>query len=354
MDRPQNQTYYGFDPSRALFVGLGATAVCYYRVLLPAHALGADYVGLLGEPPATRFATGLVGGESVMPDFTDYELVVLQQPRGDGWLEVIRALRENGTVVVYEVDDWLHAIKNTHDHDYRQFFQNRDLAEYEKCMKACDAMIVSTPMLARVYRPFNKRIFVCENGIDLGRYELTRPQRSTVNIGWAGATGHARSIEPWLQVTGEVMAERPSTIFVSIGQRFAEAFTPHFGAARAIATPFAAIEQYPAAMTMLDIALAPAGRSGFFKAKSDLRWLEAGALGIPVIANPDVYPHISDGTNGFHARTPAEVRNLLLALVDHPELRTVVGEAAREYVRANRDINVMADQWREVFDALVD
>jgi hypothetical protein len=37
-------------------------------------------------------------------------------------------------------------------------------------MKACDAMIVSTPWLAKRYRKFNSRIFVCKNGIDTKRY----------------------------------------------------------------------------------------------------------------------------------------------------------------------------------------
>jgi hypothetical protein len=82
---------------------------------------------------------------------------------------------------------------------------------------------------------------------------------------------------------------------VSIGQRFAEAFKPHFGARRARSPrPFTAIEQYPAAMTMLDIALAPAA-GGFFKAKSDLRWLEAGRWASRSSPTPSVYPDIEDG-----------------------------------------------------------
>ena len=37
---------------------------------------------------------------------------------------------------------------------------------------------------------------------------------------------------------------------------------------------------YPATrMTLMDIALAPAGKSNFFRGKSDLRWLEAERAG---------------------------------------------------------------------------
>jgi hypothetical protein len=37
-------------------------------------------------------------------------------------------------------------------------------------MKACDAMIVSTPWLAKRYRRFNPRIYVCKNSIEGKRY----------------------------------------------------------------------------------------------------------------------------------------------------------------------------------------
>lgn len=339
-------------PDDVLMVGLGATAVCYYRILLPAQELGCDYVGLAGEPPRANFATGIVKGKTQMPDFTAYKVVVLQQPKGKAWLEIIRALQERGTVVVYEVDDWLHSIKNRPDHDFRKAFSNKDLAEYERCMKACDAMIVSTPFLASVYRHFNKRVYVCENGIDPDRYRLTRPKRETVNIGWAGATGHTKNMEPWLQSVGDLMIERERTCFVSIGQPFADAFKPYFGE-RAISTPFAAIEQYPAAMTMMDVALAPAGKAGFHRAKSDLRWLEAGALGIPIIADPGTYPTVVHGSTGFHASSPADMKRLLRQLVDDEGLRTAVGEAARDYVLTNRTAEVMAARWWETFEELV-
>jgi glycosyltransferase involved in cell wall biosynthesis len=310
-------------------------------------------VGLDGEPPTATFRTGLVGGSTKMPDFTAYKVVVLQQPRGKGWLEVIHALRERGTVVIFEVDDWLHAVKNKQDHDFRAAFTNQTLSEYEACMKACDAVIVSTPFLAGVYRHFNKRVFVCRNGIDVGRYQLTRPKRDTVNLGWAGATGHAHTITPWLEAVGAVMEAREATCFVTIGQPFADALKPYFNG-RCISTPFAAIEQYPAAMTMIDVAIAPAGKSGFFRAKSDLRWLEAGLLGIPVVANPDVYPDIEHGVTGFHAKNAQAAGRLLLELVDDEELRTSVGQAAREYVVEHRRMARVAQDWRDVFDQLTE
>jgi len=341
------------DPSEILFVGIGASAVCYYRVLLPATALGADYIGLNGDPPQVSYATGLVRGQSQVPRFSDYKVVVLQQPKGAGWLKVIDELQSHGVTVIYEVDDWLHAIEAQQDHDFRDAFKHDQMAAYEACMRSCDGMIVSTDFLASCYRPFNRNVWVCRNGIDPARYAYTRPERETVNIGWAGATGHRDAAVPWLQAAAQVMSRRPSSCFVSIGQPFAEGFVPHFGAERALSIPWCAIEQYPAAMTMFDIALAPAGKSGFYKAKSDLRWLEASALGIPVIGHPYVYRDIEDGVTGFRAMKPEKVQSLLLDLIDSPELRTVVGEQARAHVLSQRTYTAMSPLWADAIERAV-
>ena len=59
-------------------------------------------------------------------------------------------------------------------------------------------------------------------------------------------------------------------------------------------------------MSTFDVALAPSGNNNLFRGKSDLRWLEASALGIPVVGDPAVYPEIEDGITGS-AALPIEV-----------------------------------------------
>jgi hypothetical protein len=351
--RPEAEAASMIDPQDILFVGQGATAVCWYRIVLPAVKLGCDYVGVYDDPPECIYATGIVKGESRMPNFLDYKVVIVQQPRGKGWMEFIRQLQSQGIVVVFEVDDWLHAIKNQKDHDFRDAFDAVALAEYEACMRQCDAMIVSTDFIANAYSRFNKQIFVCENGVDVARYDYQLPPRRRVHIGWSGATGHREAVVPWLQAVARVMRQHDDTAFVSIGQNFADGFAPHFGSERAISVPFAAIEQYPAAMTNIDIALGPAAHTGFYRGKSDLRWLEAGALGIPIIAHPLVYPRIEHGRTGFHAATPEDLQRELTTLVTDQNLRMVVGDNARRYVRTNRSAEVTSQRWLEAVNQIM-
>jgi glycosyltransferase involved in cell wall biosynthesis len=333
---------------RTLFVGIGSTGVAWYRCALPAMYLDCDWFGAVGEPPHMQFVTGLAGGGDDSGRMFEYDVVVLQQPASEAWLRTIEALRNAGITVLFDIDDYVHGVRHQPDHVNRDRFGLDRLDHYERCMAACDGVIVSTPWLAERYRRFNPRVWVCRNGLDLGRYNLTRPRRPGVAIGWAGASGHADAAKPWLAEVAKVMEQRPETRFVSVGERWASAFVNRFGPERSLAVGFAPLDTYPAAMTMFDVALAPAGKTHFYRGKSDLRWLEASALGIPVIADPTVYPDIEHGVTGFHAANTMDVRRILTELVDDAALRERVGEQARAHIREHRDMRVMAGQWAEV------
>ncbi len=337
---------------RTLFVGRGTSSVCWYRCALPATVLDADWIGVTGEPPRLKHLTTRYGLRVDLADFALYEVVVLQQPRGAGWLGLVQSLRRAGVVVLFEIDDYAHAIGKASDHEFKALFGPEHLRQTEALMRACDGLICSTDFIAERYARFNPATFVCRNGIDLGRYALTVPARDHVHLGWAGGTGHRDALLPWLRGVEEIMAARERTRFVSIGQPFAHRLAPRFGAERCLAVPFHALESYPASMTLMDVALAPAGGSDFYRGKSDLRWLEASALGIPVVADPGLYPEIEDGVTGLHAATPQEARAQLERLVDDPGLRARIGAAAREHVRRERDIRVAAGQWEAALRAV--
>jgi glycosyltransferase involved in cell wall biosynthesis len=335
---------------RTLFVGIGKSGPCWYRAALPAMHLGADWCGVREEPPELSFVTGLSSRALDVDELFGYDAVVLQQPRGTAWLTLIRRLQDAGVRVLFEIDDDVHAVGKQAGHPYRPHYSKAALRQLELNMRACDGLIVSTDFLAQRYRAFNDRVWVCRNGLDLGRYALTRPPANGhVTIGWAGGVGHQEALVPWINAVGRVMEQRPQVNFMSVGGPFANLLASHFGA-RATAVPFSELDSYPAAMAGFDIALAPAGRTNFFRAKSDLRWLEASALGIPTVADPFVYDEIEDGATGFHAADADAAERILLRLVDDAEERDRVGAAAREHLHANRTMSAMAPQWARALE----
>jgi len=333
---------------RTLFVGRGNGGVCWYRCALPATVLGADWVGVTERPPDVRFITGVTGGAISVEAFRDYEVVVLQQPIGEEWIKVIRSLQSAGVRVLFEVDDYMQAVRKIDSHELKDVFNKEWVRSAELNMRVCDGIICSTDWLARRYRSFNPNVWVCQNGIDLARYAYSRPERDTVTIGWAGGVGHVASMRPWLPAVTRVLQARPQTRFVTVGAPFADELLDEFGPERVRSLPFTSLEVYPASMSTFDVALAPSGNNNLFRGKSDLRWLEASALGIPVVGDPAVYAEIEDGVTGVAAATEVEAETGLLSLVDDAERRRALGTAARAFVTEHRRIEVAARRWADV------
>jgi glycosyltransferase involved in cell wall biosynthesis len=336
---------------RTLFVGKGNSAVCWYRCALPAMALGQEWVGVAGAPPRAKVGTGVTAKPFAFDHMFEYDVVVLQQPEGP-WADVIRQLRTRGVVVLFEIDDYVHAVRKMASHEGREHWSRKRIEGLERTMRLADGLICSTEWLADRYRAFNPNVWVCRNGLDMARYAYDRAPGAGVTIGWAGGVGHATALGPWLPVVADAMRARDDVRFVTVGQPFARELEPEFGPERAVSVPFGHLETYPASMTVFDVALAPSGGNNLFRGKSDLRWLEASALGVPLIADPVVYPEIEDGVTGFHASTPAEARAALDALIADPELRARVGAAAHDHVREHRSIQAVAPQWARVLDAV--
>jgi glycosyltransferase involved in cell wall biosynthesis len=333
------------DLPKTLFVARGAGGAGWYRCALPAMALGLEWLGVQDDPPNLKFVTGLTKERLSMEDLESYEVLVVQQPNGTGWTREIRRLQDAGVKVLFEIDDYVQAVRKMADHDFGHIFNKDIVRSYELNMRLADGLICSTEFLAERYRTFNPNAWVCRNGIDLRRYAVTKPPRDTVTIGWAGGTGHKEALKPWLGVVADILREHEHVRFLSIGARVARDLIAEFGLGRVLSLPFAPFETYPAAMTLMDVAIAPAGRNNFFRGKSDLRWLEASALSTPVVADPLVYPEIQHGVTGLHAATPAEVHEHLTALVTDAGLRARIGEAAHAYVTEHRTIQTTVNDW---------
>jgi glycosyltransferase involved in cell wall biosynthesis len=335
---------------KTIFVGYGPDMISYYRCFLPAVALGADYAAWVSDIKVSSLSlvTGLGPQPPKLEDLFDYEVVVVQQARGLLWLNLIRELQAAGVVVLYEIDDYVHSARKTKSHEMSETLNAEFVRQMELSMHVADGIICSTDYLARRYRSHSERTWTCPNGIDLPRYAHPRIEREGVTIGWSGGVGHKASLERWAPALRSVLRSRPETRFMSAGYWAATEYIPEFGPERAIAVPPAKLEVYPATLSLFDIAFAPSAENNLFRGKSDLRWLEASAAGVPLIAHPDVYPEIEDGVTGMHARTPAEAEAAMLELVDDRELRERIGAQARAYVTEHRRSQVAAERWRTV------
>ena len=101
--------------------------------------------------------------------------------------------------------------------------------------------------------------------------------------------------------------------------------------------PFLPFEQYCAELYRSDIIFLPLLDNRFNRMKSDLKFLEAAAHGVAVLANPVVYESsVQDGKTGLIVRSPAEFAKKLTWLLQHPEERCALRDNAYEWVKTNR------------------
>jgi glycosyltransferase involved in cell wall biosynthesis len=89
--------------------------------------------------------------------------------------------------------------------------------------------------------------------------------------------------------------------------------------------------------------------------KSGLKAIQYMAFGIPCVAtNIGTTPRIiRDGENGLLVQTDEEWLAALERLIDDPDLRRRLGEQARRDAVARYSTRVIADQYREVLDAVM-
>jgi len=81
----------------------------------------------------------------------------------------------------------------------------------------------------------------------------------------------------------------------------------------------------------------PLGDNAFNRAKSDLKFIEAGACRVAPLASAVVYEDsIDDGVTGLLFRDAQELHARLLRMVAMPELARGIGDAARRYVAGER------------------
>jgi len=334
-----------------LFVGKSKTAICWYRIALPAMYLGMDWVGAVGGIGQT----GAQRSDKPFPQSAeDYRIIIWQQPNSPDEYKLIRHLRDKGIKVVLDVDDYLHGVRRMKDHDFRHSpaFTPKAMAKWERTMALSDGLIVSTDFIAKKYSKFNENIWVCKNGLDLGRYDLTKPKHDKINIGWAGATGHTHAFKTMEQSLDQVLNEYDNTCVISVGQPFAAQWAHLPPGNRHMALPFQHIEHYPNVMSLFDIALAPARDSGWYRAKSALRYYEAAAMGIPTIGSPLVYSEIEDGVTGLLAHTREEWYDALTTLVEDDDLRIAMGKNAKKKAYAEFDMFSRRHQWVKAIESI--
>lgn len=253
-------------------------------------------------------------------------IAILHRPLllGENGLARLRALLHQGYVVVSEFDD------------HPSFMAERGINLDELLtFRGVHAIQTSTGALAETLVQENPELAVFPNMI----FELPPVQNfqdmSHLTL-FFGALNRQNDWAPFMPVLNEVAR--------AVGDRlrfrvlFDEAFynaleTSH----KSFEPALLDYEGYKKELAASEISFMPLGETDFNRAKSDLKFIEAGAARVCALASQVVYGDvIQDGQTGMLFHDAASLRSSLLRLLAYPEITRAVADAGRSYVAQNR------------------
>ncbi|MGE8499339.1 MAG: glycosyltransferase [Pseudomonas sp.] len=209
------------------------------------------------------------------------DVVVLQRQISDGRLEAMRRIKQfSNAFKVYELDDYLPNLPMKSVH--RDQMPKDVLRSLRKGLGFVDRFVVSTAPLAEAFSGLHDDIRVMENRLPVEWWKGLTSQRRRgrkPRVGWAGGVSHTGDLELIADVVKELANEVEWVFFGMCPEKIRPyVHEVHTGVD---------IDLYPAALAKLDLdlALAPVEQNLFNECKSNLRLLEYGACGFPVVCS---------------------------------------------------------------------
>lgn len=247
--------------------------------------------------------------------------------------------------LVFELDDDLWNIDPANQKAYYFF---RDMALQKRLVQniqVAHVVTTSTPELAEVVyeKTGHQNIHVIPNAVPSWLLEHEAPRNH--HVGWGGSPTHHGDFGLLRQGMKKFLQHNPTKTFHTIGMDYADWMRlpkEQCHHTRWLDTPedfFRAIDY--------SVGVAPLADTVFNRSKSDIKFLELAALGIPTIASnvPAYNKSIVSGLNGMLVEADHEWGRVLKATVDQPEFFAEMGQDAKEYVRNSRTTDHTALMW---------
>ncbi|MBH3427773.1 glycosyltransferase [Pseudomonas alkylphenolica] len=267
----------GWDPfiARAmpsvLALPSNTSAIGHYRVVQPFMEL--ERAGWI-QGRIDYSSPGLIELEREKPD-----VVILQCRYTPGNIKDMGRYKQlSNARRIYELDDYIIEPPKKNDHARNMPSNMRELVG--QAISLCDRVVVSTEPLADALSSMHHDIRVVPNMLAAPLWSGLVSERQTSarpRVGWAGGTSHRGDLELLLEVI-KTLADEVDWVFFGMCPDALRPYVKEFYEGISFA-------QYPRKLASLnlDLALAPLEQNLFNDCKSNLRLLEYGACGFPVI-----------------------------------------------------------------------
>lgn len=285
--------------------------------------------------------------------------------------KLIKRAKEQGKGIIFETDDLVFDAEYFKHMDHFRRMNVFERKQYEGGVGAeiladpyVEVCTTTTTFLAEKLAERKKKVFVVPNKLSQSDVEVlntlfaerekTSRQDDAVRIGYfSGAKGHDKDFAVVAPVLAELMEKHKNVELLLAGPLdTGEALRPYESRVKRV--PYVPRVEHFANVAATDINIAPLEVGNpFCESKSELKFFEAGMLGVSVVASATqtFREAIEDGVDGFVAMTAEDWKEKLERLITDEALRKNMGAQAREkslqkYTTQNADNQAYYDYLR--------
>lgn len=341
------------------------------------------------DRPTATIATTLGSPSSIKQvqlrsAFDGCDVLLLQRQTSPVILDFAHRAKQQGIAVLVEFDDSFHDIPASNPNS--KVFDKAMQETMKGFIKMADHCIVSTPELKDAYSHLNENISVCYNAIDDEWFDkispkeiMGEPQRAgQIRIGYAGSSTHYGDFQmiatpiykilknnpqvrmvfvgggqmPGIQKRSAMMTILPETVWPQCeffpGTDSDPTYQPGDDE-----TKLASVRYYKRIQEAdIDIHIAPLTPCSFNACKSELKAIQAGALGSPIVVSRfGPYKRYADeGPAGIVASCydAKEWRSTLEALIGSAFMRKELASNNYNHVKRHHLSSHKVSQWNDV------
>jgi len=305
-----------------LAVPINASAIGHYRISQPMIELENAH---RAEGRICYGLPSIIDIERQAPD-----VIVLQGRYSEGAIEEIPPLKNFFNARrIYELDDYVIDVPHRNAH-IRNMPNKQEMERLvRRAIGLCDRVVVSTEPLANALSDMHHDIRVVPNMLSRHLWTDLRSQRRTSKkprVGWGGGTSHHGD----LAVIADVVRELANEVDWVFFGMCPDDLRPYMHEFHGVIP----LDVYPAKLASLnlDLALAPLEFHIFNDCKSNLRLLEYGACGYPVVCtDTEAYRGYLPCTRVKTNSTDEWLQAIRMHLAD-PDASYRMGDALREVV----------------------
>ncbi|MBU0649527.1 glycosyltransferase family 4 protein [Patescibacteria group bacterium] len=265
--------------------------------------------------------------------------------------------------LIFDCDDWN---ISEYSMEYFGFFPSSKMEYFtRKISGRADACIAASAFLKDYLRRFNKKIYYIPTGVDTSFFEPknNHSNGSKIIFSWIGTVYHYdmyENIKFVLRCFSEI-ADRHDNVFMHLageGKYFRELKKEAHkikNRNRIAMNDWVHPDKIPDYLASIDIGLLPLiQETRFNKAKSPTKLFEYMAMAKPTVSTNigEAKTIITDGKDGFLAKTREEVIKKMDRLVEDAELRRKMGVNARDTVEKYYSLDVAGRRLYEILNQL--